>query len=168
VAFIGIRIPDDVTNQFSSIEVNGTKEPPEKMHVTLAFLGEGVLIPSVLRALSVCLGVGAQYAPMDLTAALVMCFPPDPEGKTPVVARLVSPVIFTLRQALVKGLEKTKVEYSKRHPQYKPHVTLAYADGPKEPMIIPAIRWRAEYITIWGGDNGDSIFSSEIQLRGSR
>lgn len=166
VAFIGMRVPSATTDQFSAIRVLGDREPKDRMHVTLAYLGKNVPISNVLKSVAVCLALGAEFPPLDLTAAMVMCFPPDPEGRTPVIARLVTPALLTMRAALVQRLEQAKVDYSKRHPQYKPHVTLAYAQNAQKPMVISPIRWNSNSITVWGGDNEDEIFSAEIQMRG--
>jgi RNA 2',3'-cyclic 3'-phosphodiesterase len=166
MAFIGMRVPAQTAAQFAAIQVPGIREPQESMHLTLAFLGNSVPVESILNSINVCLAVASQLPPIELTAAAVMCFSPDPEGKTPVIARIVTPALFNLRKILVDTLEIDGVEYSKRHPQYKPHVTLAYADQMYEPMVIKPIKWQSDYITIWGGDKEKELISAEIQLRG--
>ncbi len=161
-----MRIPRVTVTDFSEIKVPGDLIPAHEMHMTLAFIGKGTPINIVLRAIAACYSTAEKFAPIELAAGLVMSFSPDPEGRTPVIARIITPEIFTFREALVKQLEANGVEYSKRHPVYKPHVTLSYAQESVRLQVIRPIRWRAEWITVWGGDEEDTIISSEIQLRG--
>jgi len=161
-----MRVPVATAEQFAAIKVPGERELKDKMHITLAYLGENVPLSAVLKSVAVCLAIGAEFSPLSLTAAAVMCFPPDPEGRTPIIARLVTPALLTMRAALIQRLEQAKIDYSKKHPQYRPHVTLSYAQAAQKPIVIPPVRWNSNSLTVWGGDHGDEIFSAEIQMRG--
>ena len=74
MAFIGMKIPAPTAAEFAAIQVPGTREPQEKMHLTFAFLGKEVPIPSVLKSIEICMEVASQFPPLELTAAAVMCF----------------------------------------------------------------------------------------------
>jgi len=164
VAFIGLRLPSIAATNLSEIQVPGDAIPMKEMHVTLAFLGEKVPIESVFRSMVCCYMAAKEFKPFDLTAAPVMSFSPDPEGRIPVIARLVTPALFALRERVVELLEKNGVEYSKRHPQYKPHVTLSYAQEPVKLQVIKPVRWGAEWMTVWGGEEADQGIFCEIEL----
>jgi 2'-5' RNA ligase len=163
-----MRLPSIAATNLSEIPVPGEATPLREMHVTLAFLGNQVPMEQVFRSLACCYLVAQEYAPLELTAALLMSFPADPEGRIPVIARIVTPQLFDMRARLVQLLEMNKVEYSKRHPQYKPHVTLSYAQQAVPPQKIKPLRWPAQWLTVWGGDEADQLFSAEIELRGQK
>ena len=44
---------------------------------------------------------------------------------------------------------------------------LDYAQEKIDFTIIQPIRWNANFLTIWGGDHENELFSAEIQLRGA-
>src|SRR5512135_1733546 len=161
-----MRLPTIAATNLSEIKVPGDCTPMHEMHVTLAFLGNSVPIEQVFRSVACCYMLAQEFKPFDLTAALLMSFPADPEGRIPVIARIVTPQLFDMRERLIQLLEKNKVEYSKRHPQYKPHVTLSYAQESLQPQTIAPVRWPAQWLTGWGGEEADQLFSAEVQLRG--
>lgn len=132
----------------------------------MIYLGQGAPILDIFRAMVICFEMAQRFAPIDMTAPIVTCFPPDSDGKTPVVARLVNPGLHTFRQELAQKLDEAGIAYSKKFPEYKPHVTLAYADAAQQAELIDPIRWKANRMTIWGGDKEDELINTEIELRG--
>ena len=164
MAFIGMRLPSIAATNLAEIQVPGDPIPMKEMHVTVAYLGHGVQISSIFRAMACCYIAAQQFPPFELTAAAVMSFPKDPEGKIPVIARLVTPQLFALRARVVQLLDQYGVEYSKRHPKYKPHVTLSYAQTPVKMQIIKPVRWDARWMTVWGGEEADEGIFCDIEL----
>lgn len=114
-------------------------EPVNGLHITLAYCGElDALTVNQQRAL---IGVVAElardsHALRGATMGL-NTFPagdPDDEDdsdRTPIVplyAGVNVPGLFELRGALLRALDDAKVPYAKDHPNFVPHITLAYVD----------------------------------------
>jgi 2'-5' RNA ligase len=165
VAFVGMRLPSIAATNLSEIEVPGETYLLKEMHITLAYLGKSVPITQVFRAMACCYAAAQEFGPFQVTTAAVMSFPADQKG-IPVIARIVTPQLFSLRERIVQLFDANGVEYSKRHPQYKPHVTLSYSKQPVPIRVINPVQWDAGWITVWGGEEMDDGIFSDIQLVG--
>jgi hypothetical protein len=68
-----------------------------------------------------------------------------------------------LYSALCSSFDAARVEYSKKFPIYKPHVTLAYAAEELEESIpMEPIDWVAYEMTLWSGNSGDDAVTITI------
>jgi hypothetical protein len=76
-------------------------------------------------------------------------------GKVPVICRIESDPLHNLQQNLKASLQAAGVEFEDKFPEYKPHVTLAWADDNIEDKRIPIVEWGAHELVLWGGDDGD-------------
>jgi 2'-5' RNA ligase len=155
MGMLGLRVPHETARILSEIEVPGEPEPEGHFHITLIYIGDKVPIEVLVRAIVPVYSVSSTTVPFNVSTAEVTSFPANKEGKTPVICRVESDGIFTFRQRLCDALDIHGVEYDKKFPQYRPHVTLSYADEAVDPTPIPRLSWGAHEAVLWGGDEGD-------------
>jgi 2'-5' RNA ligase len=166
MAFIGIAVPNATARLFGDIEVPGTREPSASLHVTLVYIGSGVAIDVIAEAVKATYAVTAKTRPFTVGTTRVTSFPinPDDQGGHPIIARVESDDLHDLRQNLVDALTDAGVDFNNKFPDYKPHVTLAYAPEAVEEFRIPTIEWGAHEIVMWGGDEGDGRLTVTFPL----
>jgi 2'-5' RNA ligase len=165
MAFIGIKVPTEVLTKLSALEVTGEKVDPSEMHITLLYLGKSVPLAQIIKAIAVCAKFAETMKPFMVGCAKQICFPANPEDGVPVIARIQSPSIVEFREAMRGELEKAGVQYSNKY-EYKPHVTLAYADEPCPDQDFEPITWTVNEFTIWGGNEMGEKVETVIQLLG--
>jgi len=171
MAVLGIHCPRDVARIFSQIECIGDKEPLWHQHITLLYLGDDVPIEQLAKAVVAIYGVTSKTKPFSVMADRVTSFPPHPEhGTVPIICPIVSPALHDLQARLRAAFDRMGIEYSRKFPEYKPHVTLSYT---KDPLVfadhvadkdIPPIEWGVADIVLWGGEDGDQRFSANFPL----
>lgn len=169
MAFIGIEVPLAAAQALSLVEVPGEMTPLVEMHVTMLYLGKQTPIADILRATAVCCALAERHSPFMAGTATVTSFPAGDEGKVPVIARVVSPGLMELQAKMKIAFDELGIEYSKRHPEYKPHVTLTYAEGIKSfpDLKIQPVTWRVQQLAIWGGEDGpDDRIATRVTLTG--
>jgi len=164
MAFIAFTVPVEAGTELSKLPVIGgtEKTPIGEMHVTAVFLGKNTPIADVLKSISVCYEVASKAKPISMAAAILTTFPPNPDWRegVPVIARVVSQDLMNFRAQLAAGLDAAGVEYSKKFPDYKPHVTLGYANKQFPAQKITPIHWECSHIIVWGGEERyESIFA---------
>jgi hypothetical protein len=70
--------------------------------------------------------------------------------------------LHVFRKAVCTAFDAGKIEYNKKYPDYRPHVTLGYSQDPAVnydnavDLQIPTVTWGAHELTLWGGDSGDN------------
>lgn len=157
MAFVGLPVPASTSRLFSDIDVPGDKTPRDHHHITLAYLGDDVSIDALAEAIKATYAVTSMTRPFTVRTSRVASFPanPDDNDKHPVIAHIDSDELHTLRARLVDRFKDSSVDYSRKFPKYRPHVTLAYAQEAFEEIRIPTIEWGAHEVVLWGGDEGD-------------
>lgn len=156
MAFVGLAVPASASRLFSDIDVPGNKTPRDHHHITLAVLGDDVPIDALAEAIKATYAVTTTTRPFTVRTSRVASFPANPDDQShPVIAHIDSDELHELRAALVDRFENSGVEYSRKFPKYRPHVTLAYAPEAFEELRIPTIEWGAHEVVLWGGDEGD-------------
>lgn len=162
MAFIGFIVPPDTANLFLNIDVPGDKVKPHEMHVTLTYLGKNIPTAEVLKAAAACQIITQNTKPLRCAAAAVGSFPENPDDGFPIISRIVSPDVYNFRSRIVKALKHVGVEFSNKYPEFKPHVTLAYAKKSMPYSKITPIIWSVTSIFISGGD--DSIGEKMVTI----
>lgn len=163
MAFIGISVPNDVGSLLEQIEVPGNREPRSRYHVTVLNLGKEVPLEQVSKAAMVAFYVCSKAQPFLATMKVATSFPKGDDG-FPIIARVESPALHALHAALTSAFDGAGIEYSKKFPEFKPHVTLAYADTGMPDRPISPITWTVGEIIVWGGDKGENRIVVKIPL----
>lgn len=157
MAIIALEVPHATARLFGSIEVPGTRTPIGTAHITIVYVGADVAIDVLAEAVKATYEVTSKAAPFTVRATRVTHFPgnPDDQEGYPIIARVESDALHELRDNLVAALDDAGVDFDRKFPVYKPHVTLSYAAEPVEEFRIPVIEWGAHEVVMWGGGEGD-------------
>jgi 2'-5' RNA ligase len=161
MAFIGLRVPLEVGRLLSTIEVPGKKETSDFYHITIAMLGSDVPIEKIGKAIIALHDVAANTNPFRVAINSVSSFPEGDHGY-PVVCLVYSPELHKLEQEIKSALDMREVEYSKKFPIFRPHVTLAYSPSKVKDKIVGPVEWSAYEFVLWGGDSGDERISVRL------
>jgi 2'-5' RNA ligase len=158
MAILGVKVPHEVSRALGSIAVPGDNVSGEEKHVTLIHFGSKVPIDTITKAIVAVYDVAAKTVPFSLLMSEVSCFPKGVEG-IPIITRIESPELHKLRAGICESLDKAGVDYSKKFPEYSPHITLSYSTELIEPFQIRPCEWTAYEMVLWGGDQGDGRIS---------
>lgn len=158
MAFLGLRVPHEVARVLGQIEVPGTLVPGDHKHITILMFGKEVPIETISKAVVAVHEVSSKMVPFAVTLDHVACFPKNDDG-VPIICPVTSPELLAFHGQLQKALDKAGVEYSKKFPEYKPHVTLSYAPEAVKEQKFGPIDWSVYEVVLWGGDSGDERLS---------
>lgn len=161
MAFIGLKCPHEVGRLLHGIEVPGEKVPVDEYHVTLLYLGKDVPIETLGKAIVAAAEVAAAQKPFRCTLTHVTSFPKNDDG-VPIICPVASPDLHELNDKLKKKFDGAGVSYSKKFPEYKPHLTLAYADSTPTEEEFGPLEWSAYEMVLWGGDAGDERLATNF------
>ena len=165
MAFMGISLPSEICQLFHEVDVPGVRVPKHTHHVTLLYLGKETPLPDICKAIELAAPVMQRTAPLRLSAARVESFQENPDDGYPLIARVDSEGLHALQAELKSALKTGGVQFSDKWPEYKPHVTLAYAKEPMAEMKLdPAIEWTVAETVMWAGDNNDDRFVVRFSL----
>lgn len=156
MSFIGIKLPYEIARQLARIEVPGVSESPATLHVTMFYLGDDVTMDDVGKAAKATFEVVSQADPLGCRVSQVDTFEGDEES-VPVICPVESPDLMELHGSVSKALDAAGVEYSKKWPEYKPHVTLSYCKPDERPASreIKPVEWTTAEVVLWAGDSYD-------------
>jgi 2'-5' RNA ligase len=168
MAFLGIRIPHETGRLLSKIDVPGEKTSTSEMHITLLYLGDEWPISEISKAMEAAYDIVSKTKPFTAEVNKVSHFPKNPhdQDKYPIITRVESKELHELRGKLAKKFDKEGVEYSKLHPDYKPHVTLAYSEKEPEDVSFDPLEFSISEVVLWGGDHGDDRIFVTFPLAG--
>lgn len=168
MAFLGIRIPHETGRLLSKIEVPGEKTSTSEMHITLLYLGDEWPISEISKAMEAAFDIVSKTKPFTAEVNKVSHFPKNPhdQDKYPIVTRVESKELHDLREKLAKKFDKEGIEFSKLHPDFKPHVTLAYSEDEPEDVSFDPLEFSISEVVLWGGDHGDDRIFVTFPLAG--
>lgn len=163
MAMVGLRVPPETARLLSGIEVEGKKEDIANFHITLLFMGGDIPIEQLAKALGAAHSVTSTTRPFSVSTSHVTCFPKGDDG-VPIICPVDSDQLHDLHTKLCKAFDEAGVEYNKKYPEYKPHVTLSYADEAMEDRRIPQVMWGAHEVVVWGGDSREASIMMTFPL----
>jgi len=166
MAFLGIRIPHETGRLLSKIDVPGEKVSVSEMHITLLYFGDEWPISEISKSLEAAYSVISETQPFLVKMDKVTHFSKSPEGKFPIITRVESKDLHKMRDALARKFDKEKIEFSKIHKDYKPHITLSYCEEEPEDVGFHPVEFAVQEIVLWGGDHGDDRIFVTFPLAG--
>lgn len=162
MSFLGIRVPHEISRLLAAIEVPGDKVPRDEMHISLLYVGKESPIEHLVKVIMAAFPVTSECTPFTVATRRVTSFPTNPDDGVPIIAPIESKPLHDLHAALCAAFDKAGVEYSKKYPIFKPHVTLGYSKDPSvfsemvaDKDIVPVVEWGVGELVLWGGDAGD-------------
>ena len=129
-------------------------------------LGRVASLTQVIKAMSVVAFAAQETKPFLVGCAFRTCFPRNSDESIPIIARVQSPEIMKLRKKLVEQIETMGIEYNKKHPEFKPHVTLSYSQDSCENLGFEPIMWEVGSIAVWGGEEMTDRIVTMVELEG--
>lgn len=164
MAFLGLKPPAETARILSEIDFGdfGEKEPASSLHVTMLYVGKDIPIEKIASMIPTIFSVVSQTKPFTVSTSRVTTFPPNPEDGTPIIALIDSNELHAFRKAMCAAFDAAKLDYNKKYPEYRPHLTLGYSEDPMVnadnavDLSIPVVEWGAHELVLWGGDNGDN------------
>jgi 2'-5' RNA ligase len=168
MAYVSFMVPAEASAELSRLYTVGDLSPPSDMHVTLAFLSKNTPVEQVLKAIAACCSIAPSTAPILMHAALLTSFPPNPDYRegTPIIVRVVSDALYSFQARLCSEFDKFGVEYSKKFPEYKPHVTLSHGPERIPPQKVGPVSWVSSQVMIWGGEDHYKDLFAGVELTG--
>lgn len=156
MAFLGIRIPLETGRLLSGLDVPGNKEGASEYHITLLCFEENWPISEIAKALEATYEIVSEVKPFVVTAKEITCFPKRQDNPVPIITKVESTELHSLRKKLAKEFDDQGIDYSKIHKDFKPHITLSYADEEIKSFKIDPVEFVIQEIVLWGGDLGDN------------
>lgn len=164
---LGLAVPPATARILSELDVPGKREDVSHYHVTLLHLGDEVPIEDVSEMMVAAYSAVKATPPFTVTTSEVKTFPKGPDG-FPVICPIASPELHELHSTLCRKFDELGLDYSKKFPVYRPHMTLAYSPDNFEGFQITPVSWGAHELTLWGGDSGSGRILINIPLAASR
>lgn len=154
MALIGLKIPAEISRMLTNVKVPGHRDPAD--HLTLFYMS-GELDPKKVGKVCAALpGIIEKIKPFDAVVKKITCFTEGEEG-FPIIGEVESKKLIDLRKKIGKMLDKEKVKYSDKFPEFKPHVTLSYHTHKVENIKLPTpAKWLVTEIILWSGDQSDN------------
>lgn len=148
MALIGIKVPEEISKFLKSIEVPGQKDPCD--HITMFYIEGEMSAETVSKVCDILPKFRDDV--VEVSIKKITTFPEGDDG-VPIKADVISPGLIELRSRLSNLFDKNKIDYSKRFPDYNPHITLAYNDKKiKSIKLDSPIKWTVTEFMLWSGD----------------
>ncbi len=154
MAFIGIKIPPKISNELKKIDVDGEKIDTSDLHITLIVFEDNIPIKDVSKSLEAMYDACKAIKPFEIILNKISCFPKREDNPCPIIIPIQSEELQQVNKNLKKSLDKAKVDYLQTFKNYKPHVTLSYADKEIKDLDMDPLKFEVNEICLWSGDDG--------------
>lgn len=154
MSMIGLKVPAGIAEKLSKISVPGKKESAEMMHITMFYFEKELTIKNILTITKILYDAVKNVPAFSIKGKKALCFPNGKYGY-PIIVPIESDELLNLRKAIAKKFDTNDVKYSKKFPEYKPHLTLSYSPKEMEEKKIESVSWKSEEIVIWGGTDDE-------------
>lgn len=135
MALVAFTIPPNVGRRLMpKPEVPGDLEELEQYHITLAYIDEASSPTNMAALLEAVAELTERSAPISAVVEEISNFNKGEDGY-PIVCHVESKALHQFQKDLLKVLDKAGIEYSKKWPEYRPHITLSYAQEPYQAKI---------------------------------
>ena len=155
MAFLGIKVPDEVGKLLYQISVPGLKVSRDNYHISLLIFEKNMTINQIVMYVPKIHEIVNNYtSPLHLYIEKVGSFPKG-EGGYPVICRVDSEnnELVNFQQVLREVFDTSGLEYDKTYEVYKPHVMLSRANKELGSVEIPRIDFTINELVLWGGDS---------------
>lgn len=156
MALLGIKIPVQTARLLADVEVPGERIGIHEMHITILLFEDDFPISKIAESLEAAYDIIAKTEPFTIKTKKISCFPPK-EGKPhPIIALVESEELHDLCKKLRRKFKKEDIEFDTTFKDYKPHITLAYADKEIKDIKIDPVEVVVQELVLLGGDHSDS------------
>lgn len=167
MAFLGIRVPNEVGRLIAGLDVPGEKETASEYHITILCFEDNWPISEISKATEAAYEVVSEFKPFLVKTSKVSHFPSHNDGPIPIIAPIDSKELHEFHKKLCKAFDKAKIDYKKTFKEFKPHITLAYSEGKHDDFKIePKLEFSVNEVVLWGGDHADDRIFITFPLKG--
>jgi len=124
MAMVAVPVPHDVGRLFRTVDISDERDPSD--HITMFYLGDDVPLSTIIKVMPLLYDITSKTDPFLATCKKITTFPKGDNG-WPVIAPVDSPQLLDIRKRLQRVFDRKGIDYSDKHPDYKPHVTLGYS-----------------------------------------
>ena len=132
MAFLGIRVNQDVGRLLTGIDVPGIKESVSEYHITILCFEDNWPITQVAKAMEAAYEVVSEFKPFLVKVDQVTSFPKREGYPRPIIGKVTSDELHKLCDKLRDKFDDENIDYKKTFKDFKPHITLAYHDSEDE------------------------------------
>lgn len=150
MGMLAAKINPKVAKQLSALEVPGQLEKPSNYHITMFYFEDD---PSINDVADLIIPLFEKLEAQNTIRVIlnkVSQFPAGEDGY-PIIVPVVSPELKKLRQEIARIFDENEIDFSKLHPDYKPHITLSYSDKPIKDKWFEEIEFEVDEICYYGG-----------------
>lgn len=149
MAMIGIKIPEDITDKLSRISIPGKKISQEEMHITLFYFENKLNIKDTVLIVQAMYDATKKMDPVSIKGTTISTFKKGDDG-IPIIIPIISEDLLNIRKKIAKKFDDEEIDYSKKWPEFKPHLTLSYSSKEMEDKKLDKnIHWKASEIIFW-------------------
>lgn len=149
MAIIALEVPNGVAQYLSRLGVPGQVTPNEEMHVTIVQMDCDLTTVDAATVVGIVKDATENVRAFSVVLDHVDCFPANDNG-VPIICPVKSDGLHVLHDIVAEALDARGIEYSKRFPTYRPHVTVSWSQEAVEPMsLVRPIEWTASHVAMW-------------------
>jgi 2'-5' RNA ligase len=156
MAYLGIKIPENIGTQLVKVNLPGTKEEIINYHITLVYFYK-LSIAKASAILPILYDTIKNCEPFDITTKTIACFPKIANTPVPIFAKVKSLPLFSIRNKIIQTLENNNIEFSKIFRDFTPHITLSFHDSEISSFSIPEIKHTVNDLFLSTEKNGMTI-----------
>lgn len=154
MAIIALEVPRGVGQYLQRLDVPGAKTPIDEMHVTIVQMDVDLSPIDVANIAGVVAELTNTMRAFEVSLHSLSQFPQNDHG-VPVICPVVSEGLMLFQSRLVETLDRAGIEFSKKFPVYKPHVTVSWAqESIAAAALVRPIKWMTREIVLWPTHNG--------------
>jgi len=142
--------------------------PGEKVrdsHITIVNFGDDMSQSDIAIAMVETFRVVSKMPPFKVYIDTLTSFPKGDKGY-PIIVEVDSAGVHELHDKLLTRFDNAGIEYSRKFPKFKPHVTLSYSDTPVQETGIKTCSWTARTVGFYYGDEAGTDKTIEYNLVG--
>ena len=149
---IGLKVPEEICERLAKISVPGKKISPEEMHITMFYFEDKLKIKAVVNIVQAMYEVTKKFDEIPIKGNVISTFKKGDDG-VPIIIPILSEDLLNIRNKMAKKFDETDIKYSKKWPEFKPHLTLAYSPKEMEDKKLEKnISWKASEVVLWAGE----------------
>jgi 2'-5' RNA ligase len=154
MALVGLKIPAEVSRLLVNIDVPGKRDKSD--HLTMLYIEDDLSPNVVAKICKVMPGLLDKHKPFEAFIKKITCFSKGDDG-VPIIGEVVSDELIKLRSDLADLFDEEKIKYSKKFPDFNPHVCLSYNKTKFKNIKLPTpIKWMVTEVIIWCGSESDN------------
>lgn len=161
MALLGIEVPVDICQHLQKVKVPGSRDLSD--HLTMFYFEDKLSPKRIAKICEVLSDTIKDTKPFNCTIKQISSFPAGKDG-VPIKGDVTSKKLVFLREEIAKALDKNKISFSKKFPDFNPHVTLSYHSGNFDKIKINPITWTVTNLVIWGGSSEERGIDVKIPL----